>query len=80
LTEEKIRGLLEEDLVPFPETVIIRRQPCVRLRDPDDLSLVACALTDRARYLVTGNADLLSRGQIRQVEMIRPAEFMRRVA
>ena len=79
LTEGEIRGLLEEELVPFAETVIVRRHPVVRLRDPDDLAVVACALTGRARYLVTGDADLLSLERIRQVEVIRPAEFMGRL-
>ncbi len=79
LTEGEIRGLIEEELVPFAETVIIRRHPVVRLRDPDDLAVVACALTGRARYLVTGDADLLSLERIRQVEVVRPAEFMGRL-
>ncbi len=76
LTEGEIRGLIEEELVPFAETVIVRGQPAVRLRDPDDLPVVACALTGRARYLVTGDADLLSLERIRRVEVIRPAEFI----
>ena len=79
LTENEIRGLVEEELIPFAKTVIIRRRPVVRLRDPDDLAVVACALTGRARYLVTGDADLLSLESIRQVEVIRPAEFMRHI-
>lgn len=79
LTENEIRSLLEEELIPFAETVIVRRQPAVRLRDPDDLAVVACALTGRARYLVTGDADLLSLERIRQVEVIRPAEFLGRL-
>jgi putative PIN family toxin of toxin-antitoxin system len=75
LTEGEIRVLVEEELIPFAETVIIRRQPAIRLRDPDDVAVVACALTARARYLVTGDADLLSLKQIRQVEVVRPADF-----
>ena len=79
LTEGEIRGLLEEELVPSAETVIVRRHPVIRLRDPDDLAVVACALTGPARYLVTGDADLLSLERIRRVETIRPAEFMGRL-
>ncbi len=79
LTEGEIRGLLEEELVPFAETVIVRRHPVIRLRDPDDLAVVACALTGRAGYLVTGDADLLSLERIRRVEVIRPAKFMSRL-
>ena len=76
LTESEIRGLVEEELLPFAETVIIRRQPAVRLRDPNDLAVVACALTGRAQYLVTGDADLLCLEQIRYVKVIRPADFL----
>ena len=79
LTETEIRGLLQEELIPFAETVITRRQPAVRLRDPDDLAVVACALTGRARCLVTGDADLLSLRRIRHVEAIRPADFLARL-
>lgn len=79
LTEAEVRGLLEEELIPFAETVIVRRRPAIRLRDPDDLAVVACALTGRARYLVTGDADLLSLKRIRQVEAIRPSHFMVRL-
>ena len=79
MTEGEIRGLFEEELVSFAETVILRRHPVVRLRDPGDLAVVPCALTGRARYLVTGDADLLSLERIRQVEVIRPAEFMGRL-
>lgn len=79
LTEGEIRGLVEEELIPFAETVITRRQPAVRLRDPDDLAVVACALTGRARYLVTGDADLLSLGRIRQVDVIPPSVFLARL-
>ena len=79
LTESEIRGLVEEELIPFAETVIVRREPAVQLRDPDDLPVVACALAGRARYLVTGDADLLSLERVRQVEVIRPADFLARL-
>jgi putative PIN family toxin of toxin-antitoxin system len=79
LTEHEIRDLLAEELIPFAETVIVRRQPVVRLRDPNDLAVVACALAGRARYLVTGDADLLTVGRIRRVEVVRPAEFLARL-
>ena len=79
MTEGEIRGLLEEEFIPFAETVTIRRQRAVRLRDPDDLAVVACALTGRAQYLVTGDADLLSLEQIRHVRVIRPADFLARL-
>jgi predicted nucleic acid-binding protein len=40
---------------------------------------VACALTGRARYLVTGDAELLSLGRVRRMELLRSADFMARL-
>lgn len=79
LTESEIRGLLEEELIPFAETVIVRRRPAIRVRDPNDLPVIGCALAGQARYLATGDTDLISLERIRRVQVIRPAEFMDRL-
>ena len=65
--------------LPFAETVIVRRRPAICLRDPGDHAVVACALAGRARYLATGDTDLLNLERIRQVEVIRPADFISRL-
>ena len=47
-------------------------------RDPDDDKFLHCALSAGARALVTGDKDLLSMGQVADVELLSPAAFLRR--
>lgn len=51
-----------------------------RSRDPKDDPYLACALSAKAQYLVTYDRDLLSLGTPFGVEIIRPAELIRRMA
>lgn len=46
-------------------------------RDPKDDIFIACAVEAEADYLVTGDNDLLSLGQYSNVQIVRPAEFLR---
>ena len=45
-------------------------------RDRKDDYLLAYALLGQADYLVTGDKDLLVLGQVDQVQIVRPAEFL----
>jgi putative PIN family toxin of toxin-antitoxin system len=47
------------------------------LRDPDDAYLVETALVGRARFVVTGDGDLLAWERFRQVRRSRPARRSR---
>lgn len=45
-------------------------------RDPDDDKLLEVALRGEARYLVTGDQDLLVMSPFRGVDILRPADFL----
>lgn len=47
-------------------------------RDPEDNAVLECALAAQARFIVTGDLDLLSLETFRGIEIVRAAEFMRR--
>jgi putative PIN family toxin of toxin-antitoxin system len=47
-------------------------------RDPEDNAVLECAVVAQARFIITGDLDLLSLGTFRGIEIIRAAEFMRR--
>ncbi len=56
--------------------------PAIELRDPDDAIILASAMTGNARYLVTGDDDLLSvrnDPRLPPLEIVRPAEFLDRL-
>jgi putative PIN family toxin of toxin-antitoxin system len=76
LTEQEIRGLVEEEVLPFVETVRPTRQLLVPCRDPEDQKFLECAVTGRARYLVTGDQDLRVLGTYRRVSILNVGEFL----
>lgn len=45
-------------------------------RDPKDDKFVACAVAGMADYLITLDDDLLILGQVAQVQILRPAEYL----
>jgi uncharacterized protein len=76
LTNEEIKGLMEEEILPFVETVRVRRRLSVVRRDPDDDKLLECAVGDRAECLVTGDRDLLALGSYRGVQILSVRNFL----
>jgi putative PIN family toxin of toxin-antitoxin system len=49
-------------------------------RDPDDDRVIACALAARADFLVTGDEDLLTLGEVESVRIVSPAELLTALA
>jgi uncharacterized protein len=76
LSNEEIQGLMEEELLPFVETVRVRRRLSVVRRDPDDDKFLECAVAGRAECLVTGDRDLLDLGSYRRVQILTVRDFL----
>ena len=49
-------------------------------RDPDDDKFLACALAAPARYIVSGDRDLLAVSPYRGVTVVRPRDFIERLS
>ena len=76
LTKAEIRGLLEEELLPFIETVTAPPTNIPNIRDPDDATFITCAVAAGVRWLVSGDDDLLSLQRVQSVEMLSVAAFL----
>ena len=76
LTDAEIRGLVEEELLPFFETVKVPPSVVPKVRDPDDAKFIACAATAGVRRLVSGDDDLLSLHRVTSVEIISVSAFL----
>jgi putative PIN family toxin of toxin-antitoxin system len=57
------------------EIVTVMFVPKVILRDPADDEILACALASTARYLVTGDKDLLDLKHYESISIVTPADF-----
>ena len=53
--------------------------PPVGLRDPDDIHVLACAVTAKADAIVTGDKDLLTLGVFEGIPIIPAAEALKRL-
>lgn len=83
---ERIRGrrwMTDADVVEFLEavaaaSVLVPGRHRVRAsRDPDDDKFLGAALEARARFVVSGDRDLLAIGRFRSVRIVSPATFLR---
>ena len=79
LSDQEIRPLIEEELLPFVETLRVRRRLAAVRRDPDDDTFLECAVAGRAQYLVTGDRDLRELGTFRGTTILTAGEFLERM-
>ena len=76
LTSTEIRSLIEEEVLPFIETVKVPPLAIPKVRDPDDTKLITCAMTAGVRWLVSGDDDLLSLQRVQSVEIVSVTVFL----
>lgn len=76
LTAAEIRSLIEEELLPFVETVRVKPSTLRPLRDPDDAKFITCALAAGVRWLVSGDSDLLELQRVESVQIVSVTTFL----
>lgn len=80
----KHKGLAAADLISYYRMIadVVAATPVVepRLRDPDDLAVLACALAARAEAIVTGDADLHALGSYKGIPVLSPALALQRIS
>jgi putative PIN family toxin of toxin-antitoxin system len=77
LSEADIKGLIEEELLPFVQVIKPRKRLSVVKRDPSDNKFFECALAGKAKVIISGDKDLLSIGRYRGIGIQTPAQFLR---
>jgi len=75
LSEEEIKELIQEEILPFAEVVKPKRRLRVVRRDPSDNKFLECAVAGKASVIISGDKDLLSLGRYRQIRIQSPAQF-----
>jgi putative PIN family toxin of toxin-antitoxin system len=80
LTDKEVKALIEEDLLPFIETVktVSHKKVIVpKLKDRDDKKFLTAAVVGEAEYLVTGDRWLLEIEKYQNVLILRPSDFLK---
>ena len=76
LTPEEVRSLLEEEFLPFVESVGVEGISYAIPSDPDDAKFIECALAADVPWVVTGDAALLELEAVRSVSIINVRAFL----
>jgi putative PIN family toxin of toxin-antitoxin system len=76
LSEEEIKELIQEEILPFAEVVRPKRRLRVLRRDPSDNKFLECAVAGKASVIISGDKGLLSLGRYRRVRIQSPAQFL----
>jgi putative PIN family toxin of toxin-antitoxin system len=76
LSEEEIKQLIQEEILPYAEVVKPKRRLRVVRRDPSDNKFLECAVAGKARVIISADKDLLSLGRYRQIRIQSPAQFL----
>jgi len=76
LTNAEIRGLVEGEVLPFAD--IVRSTGHLRIvkNGPSDDKFLECAVSGKAKALISGDKDLLVLRQFRTVEILTPSQFL----
>lgn len=76
LTESEIKFILEEQLLPFVETVRVKERTLNVLRDKDDEKFLNCAVQGHADTIVSGDEGILALGSYKKIKIISVSEFL----
>jgi putative PIN family toxin of toxin-antitoxin system len=77
LTSQEIKRIIEEEVLPYFEVVEAQAETKGICRDPDDDKIIACAVAGGAKYIVSGDKDLLDLSKYRGVRIISGSGFLK---
>ncbi len=77
LTNDEIRAIIEEDILPFFDVVEITHNIKGICRDPDDDKFLSCAVSAEVDFIVSGDKDLLILKRYKTVRIIKASEFIK---
>ncbi len=78
LTTQEIQIIIQEEVLPYFETVEVSEQITGICRDPDDDKFLACAASASADFVVSGDRDLLDLGSYQSIRIISPSDFLKK--
>jgi putative PIN family toxin of toxin-antitoxin system len=76
LTKDEIGHLILEEVLPFFEVIEVKSSIKAICKDPDDHKFISCALSAKARFVVSGDKDLYSLKSFESVRIIRPSDLL----
>ncbi|MFQ5932590.1 MAG: putative toxin-antitoxin system toxin component, PIN family [Nitrospiraceae bacterium] len=76
LSQGEIKGLIEEELLPFVQVIKPGTRVNVVKRDPSDNKFLECAVGGKADTVISGDKELLAIRHYRGVRVRSPSRFL----
>ncbi|MBI4303922.1 MAG: putative toxin-antitoxin system toxin component, PIN family [Chloroflexi bacterium] len=76
LREEEIKSIIDEDILPYVETVRITREVKGISSDAGDDIFLTCAVNGRAEAIISGDTHLLSLKEFEGIPISKITEFI----
>jgi len=77
LSDQEIKLIIEQEVLPYFETVDVSDETESVCRDPDDDKFITCAVSASAEFIVSGDKDLLDIGEYRSVRIIDASTLLK---
>ena len=78
LTEKEIKGIIQEELLPYIEPVTVNEDTKGVSEDPDDDKILACAEAAKADIIVSVDAHLLNLKKHKGCPIVAPEKFLKK--
>ena len=69
-------ALTKDRIADFTKTIQPGQAVQIVTKDPTDNKILECALAGKSDYVVTGDKHLLDLGQVGDVKILKPADFL----
>lgn len=80
LTEEEIKAIIDDNILPFFEVVDITETVEGVCRDTEDNKFIFCAVSASAGYIVSGDKDLCDLGRYMSIKIINVNDLLKMFA
>jgi uncharacterized protein len=76
LSKDEIHMIIYKEVLPFFEVVEIKKRVKGICKDPDDDKFLSCALSAKAKFIVSGDKDLRRLQTYKSVRIISPLDLL----
>jgi uncharacterized protein len=76
LSKAEINYLIYKEVLPYFEVIEIKSKIKGVCRDPNDDKFLSCALSAKAKFIVSGDKDLYELKTYKSVRIIKPADLL----
>ena len=76
LTKKEIKGIIEQELLPYVIPVKVKNHLNIITQDPEDNKFLELAKEGSADYILSGDKHLLELKNFRGIKIVTPAEFV----